>query len=277
MGCRLPHIRVSLWHVPPGSEAGDARDAVVSRGVSAAMTLPITVAYGGGRQSAAMAVLIRTGRLPRPECIVMADTGREASRTWDYLAAYIQPMLAEIGLSVEVAPHELATVDLYGKNGDLLLPAFTQTGKLPTLCSNEWKKRVCQRYLRSVGYGPDNPCVTWLGISTDEIERMKPSGVQWQTYHWPLAWDLRLSAHNCQQLVLDYGLPLPDISSCWMCPHRQNREWRLLRDEYPGDWNKAVMVDEQINESHGVRLHRDGVALADVDLSVSERPGLFDG
>lgn len=36
-------------------------------------------------------------------------------------------------MKVEIAPHTLATVDLYAGNGDLLLPVYTATGKLPTL------------------------------------------------------------------------------------------------------------------------------------------------
>ena len=38
-----------------------------------------------------------------------------------------------LGLTVEIAPHSLATVDIYAKNDDLLLPAFTESGKLAGL------------------------------------------------------------------------------------------------------------------------------------------------
>ena len=62
--------------------------------------------YGGGTQSAAIAVLVLRGELPRPERIVMADTSREASATWAYLAEVVGPALAEVGLAVEVAGDE---------------------------------------------------------------------------------------------------------------------------------------------------------------------------
>ena len=51
----------------------------------------IDISYGGGTQSAAICVLIAQGQLSRPERIVMADTGREASQTWDYLRDVINP------------------------------------------------------------------------------------------------------------------------------------------------------------------------------------------
>jgi len=87
------------------------------------------LSYGGGRQTVAICVLIAQGKLPRPERIVMADTGREATSTWEYLDAHVRPLLrAAVGLEVEVAGHELATVDLYHGEDRLLIPAFTRDG-----------------------------------------------------------------------------------------------------------------------------------------------------
>src|SRR6188768_436164 len=91
----------------------------------AAMNEPLQVmSYGGGRQTIAMAILVARGILPAPDRIVIADTGREAASTWTYMNTYVQPLLDASGLTVERAPHKLATVDLYGLNGDLLIPAF---------------------------------------------------------------------------------------------------------------------------------------------------------
>ncbi len=113
------------------------RTQVFSYGESVSRTQVLS--YGGGKQSVAMCLLVAQGKLPRPDHIVIANTGREAQSTWDYLGTHVQPMLAEVGLKVEVAPHSLATVDLYGHNGDLLMPAFTtQSGKpgaLPTFAA----------------------------------------------------------------------------------------------------------------------------------------------
>jgi len=63
--------------------------------------------YGGGTQSCAIAVLVARGDLPTPDCVVIADTGREASETWAYLDEHIRPLLAP--LEVHVAPKTLAT------------------------------------------------------------------------------------------------------------------------------------------------------------------------
>ena len=84
-------------------------DALRRKWTTAAVGRPVVWSYGGGVQSAAIAVLVLRGELPRPACIVMADTSREASATWAYLDGVVQPALAEVGLRVEIALHELAT------------------------------------------------------------------------------------------------------------------------------------------------------------------------
>lgn len=224
----------------------------------------LTWSYGGGTQSIAIALLIYQGRLPRPACIVMADTAREASETWEYHERYTAPLLAEIGLTVEIAAHDLSKTDLYGLKGDLQIPVYTETGKFPTHCSDEWKLRPFRRYLRSRGYGPDKPITTWMGFSLDEIERMKHSDVQWQVYHWPLCYDVPMRRNPRAALVRAFGWPEPPKSSCWMCPHRRNPQWRRLRDQYPEDWQQAIAIDREIRErdpQHALYLHHSRVPL----------------
>jgi len=234
--------------------------------------------YGGGVQSAAIAVLVVQGRLPRPERIVMADTGREASLTWRYLDQHIQPMLAAVGLSVEVAPHSLSTVDLYATSGKPLIPAFTaEGGKLPNYCSVEWKRRVVERWLRQQGYGPKRAVVQWLGISTDEVHRAKSGASAWAAVEHPLL-SLGMSRSDCVREVERAGLPTPPRSSCWMCPYRSDAEWMLLRDGRDGDWDKAVALDAEIRTSSdgGLFLHRSKKPLPEAGLRGDGQADLFD-
>lgn len=218
--------------------------------------------YGGGVQSAAIAVLVKTGALPYPEHIVIADTGREAGETWRYMTEVIEPYL---GLRISVANHDLATADLYSGNGDLLIPAFTENGKLPTFCSNEWKKRVVRRWLRNHEV---ERCEMWLGISTDEVARAKPSDVDWISNRFPLLFDAPMTRGEARQSVISAGLPEPPRSSCWCCPHRQDDEWRTLP---PHEFQKAIQLEEEIRKKDsGVYLHRSRLPLAQVDLSNSQ-------
>src|ERR1051325_11218348 len=112
--------------------------------------------YGGGWQTTGILVLIAQGKLPRPDRIVIADTGREKQSTWDYLETTARPHMREIGLEIEIAPRSLAYVDIYSHQGTIFLPVYTATGKMTAFCSTEWKARVIDRYIRQNG-GPTAP------------------------------------------------------------------------------------------------------------------------
>ncbi len=230
---------------------------------------PDVLSYGGGIQTVAMCLLVEQGILPPPARIVAADTGREVQSTWDYLHEIVRPRMARIGLDVEVAPHSLATVDLYAKNGDVLLPVFTKTGKFPTFCSIEWKARVVQRHLRAQDI---HDARIWIGFSVEERKRVKARapGLWQRTY--PLL-DLMLTRNDCEHVISAAGLPLPSKSSCFMCPHRNNAEWREVRDHFPEQFAEAIQIDQEIrdaDEQGGVYLHRSLLPLNQVDLDAPE-------
>lgn len=217
--------------------------------------------YGGGVQTAAMAVMIVEGALPRPDITVMADTGREATATWDYLRDVLGPYLATVGVTVEIAPHTLARVDLCDPNGTTLIPAYSAEGRKSAFCSGEWKRDVVYRFLRSKGV---QRCRQWLGISWEERHRARSSSRKWAALEYPLV-DRHITRDGCLRLAEAAGLPPPPKSSCWCCPHRGDKQWRLLRDRYPDDWAAAIALDEQIREADergGLWLHKSRVPLA---------------
>jgi len=228
------------------------------------------LSYGGGTQTAAMCVLVAQGKLPKPDYVIAADTGREMPSTWEYADQYMRPLLASVGLELHIAGHDLATVDLYSGNGDLLLPVFTETGKLPTYCSDKWKARVVRRYARQVlGTGTD--LVNWIGFSLDEISRVNSEVGR----RFPLI-DLMLTAADCKCVIEAAGLPLPRKSRCWMCPHQHNSEWREVKTD-PALWAQAIELDKEIrdnDERGGVWLHptRQPLELADLDADDRKEP-----
>ena len=224
------------------------------------------LSYGGGVQTIAMCVLVVQGKLPRPDYIIAADTGREMPSTWDYARDYAAPLLAKIGLNIHIAPHDLATVDLYGKNGDLLMPLFTSTGKLSTFCSGEWKARVVERYARTV-LGV-REYTAWIGFSLDERRRVKGRDGK----RFPLL-DLSLTRVDCVSIIKSAGLPLPPKSRCYMCPHQHNAEWREVF-ALPELWKQAIAIDEEMRDADdrgAVFLHADRIPLEHADLDAEDR------
>lgn len=247
------------------------------------MSKQIVWSFGGGTQSIAMAILVRQGRLPRPDRIVMADTGWEFKRTWQYTEQNVEPLLAEVGLKIEIAPHTLSKVDLYSHKGEMLLPAYDVTkknakgqhAKLSTFCSSEWKTLVVRRHIGGFKANP-NGVRMWLGMSLDELERLKHSSVDWIENYWPLCFDVKMTRGECAQLVRDYGMPEPIKSRCKMCPNQNDDGWLEVKQE-PKEWAEAVRIDNQIFASHQVRLHKSGKPLDEVELVPGKEPedGLF--
>lgn len=235
-------------------------------------TLPQVLSYGGGRQTVAMVLLVLHELLPRPDLVLMADTGREASSTFDYLDFLVRPALERAGIPFHLAPHSLATVDLHPKGSSVpLLPVYTATGKFRAWCSGEWKAAVNERYLRSLGI---RSAVSWIGFTLDEAHRRKSEGESpwWRSY--PLLDQVPMTRTDCELLIERLGWPLPRKSACWMCPHRTNEEWRYVRDHEPDHWRQAIQIDQELrdeDERGGVWLHQSRVPLAEADLDAPDR------
>ena len=239
----------------------------------------IVWSYGGGTQSAAIAVMILKGELPKPDIVCMADTSREVSETWDYLRNVVQPSLDKIGLEVNVIPHSYSYWDITGGNGDILLPVFTRkhgtVGKMPTYCSNEWKRLPVRRWLRENGV---KQCDLWIGISTDEMERMKINELKWQNYVYPLIEIKPTSRHQCVSVVESYGWPTPPKSRCYMCPNMSPFSFKQLRDNYPEDFNNSVYLERAIQKIDPlIFFHPLAIPLEEAVKQSDMQSDMFDG
>lgn len=226
---------------------------------------------GGGRQSNAIAVLIITGRLPKPDFAMMVDTNRERSSTWRYVNEYTIPGLARVGVELKIIDRsQYVTVDLWsGENGTIpVLPAYTnksgKTSKLSEYCSGEWKRDVVMRWCKANGI---TKMRNWLGISTNEMKRRRAPRRQWAQLRYPLLDEIPMTATQCEELVVSHGWPIPPHSSCWMCPNHSDAEWVDIRDNDPDDWKKACELDEEIRKiDPHAWLHKGCIPLAMVDL-----------
>lgn len=224
---------------------------------------------GGGTQSSAIAALICMGELT-PDLAIIVDTERELSTTWEYLDKWVQPALRAAGCDLVVVPKsQYATVDLM-RNDDILIPAFTTegdgVGKLPTFCSNEWKKRVMQRW--ATDQGVDQADI-WMGFSIDEMRRCSQPIGKWQ-HRYPLI-EKRMSRGDCIALVKRMGWPDPPRSSCWMCPNKTQGEWKWQKESAPEDFAKAVRFEKEIQIADpDLWLTQAAIPLSDIDFSTDQ-------
>lgn len=248
------------------------------------MTKPVIWSFGGGVQTNAMVILIAKGLLPLPDRIVFADTGAEMTETWDYMNMYTKPLLKSLGREIEIASHDLATVDMYSHKGRLLIPAYTQNGRLDTFCSSEWKMHVVRRHIG--GYeGNKDGVIMWMGMSTDEVGRLKTADVQWIENHWPLCdmprkvgYGVCMNRIECMKLIEDYGWSPSPRSACVHCPNLDNPQWIRMKKYAPQDFQRAIQTQRHIHAQDklgGVWLHEDRKPLEETDFTKEQQPRLF--
>lgn len=127
----------------------------------------------------------------------------------------------------------------------------------------------------------DDPLVIqWIGISLDEISRMKESRDAWVKCRWPLI-EQRTSRGDCLTWMNRHGYPEPPGSACKYCPFHDDDEWRRMKANEPEEFNQAGIFEKRLQEikasSQNFRttpyLHRSLVPLGQVDLSTEEDQG----
>lgn len=226
---------------------------------------------GGGVQSAAIAALIVQGRLPKPDYSLIVDTEREKETTWTYYDEVLKPKLAAVGVDlIRIPKSRYATVDLW-HDDDILIPAYTNKnglGKLSGYCSNEWKRRVIMRYLREHRV---ERCQNWVGISLDEMNRVRVSDKRWFQHRYPLIFEVPLRRGGCVELVKQMGWPPAPRSSCWMCPHHDDAEWQSMTE---ADMRQAQLFEREIQQlDPHLFLHQQCVPLEEVKFGLNTNDG----
>lgn len=228
---------------------------------------------GGGVQSAAIAALIVSGDLPKPDVAVMSDTGREKSATWRYFYSTLVPQLASVGVELVLLDHaKWSTVDVFGgaEGKTALMPMFTKHGEGQTskYCSNEWKARPVDRYVRSLGLEGGE---RWIGFSIDEFHRCRgfdPTAKWNHRYHLI---ERRMTRADCQVLVERRGWPPAPRSACWMCPYQGDTEWKDTKATDFGDFLMARDLERTIQQvDPNLYFHRSGVPLDEADFNESQ-------
>lgn len=221
-------------------------------------------------QTVAMTILAAEGKIPRPDVIIMADTGDEPDGVYEHVE-WMRDYMKSAGLEfvvVQSANGPLAEFSTTKRK--MVTPMYgSRGGQIIRVCTERWKIREVRRELRKRGA---REASVMLGISLDEIHRMKDSPVRWITHHYPLI-DLRLTRRNCESLIKKAGVPKPPKSACWHCPFRTPLGWQGLRDAEPQSFAKAVAFEKEFD---GLYLNASLKPIEEVVAAKDEAPELFD-
>lgn len=253
------------------------------------MTEPLRIlSLGAGVQSTTLALMAAHGEIgPMPDCAIFADTGWEPPHVYEHLrwlaSPNVLPFPVHIVTAGNIREHIMQAAE--GKRW-ASIPAFTESGPINRQCTKEYKLVPIRRKTRELAgltrkRSPKTAVVEmWIGISLDEVIRMKPAREAWQVNRWPLI-EQRMNRNDCLRWMERRGYPLPPKSSCIGCPFHSNTMWRDMRDNQPADWADAVEVDAAIRSGvagakKDLYLHRSCVPLDQVDLSTAADRGQGD-
>ncbi len=229
--------------------------------------------FGAGVQSVALLRMVLAGKIERPDLVVFADTMREPQHVYDVVERECK-VCEKAGIEfVTVAKGDLGAEWRSPKgNWMAYVPVYTvslRTGKrgmMLRVCTDKFKIQPIRQLLSRRGYKPEG-CELWLGMTIDEIQRVKPSRVGWIEHRWPLL-DLNLRRGDCEQFLREIGVSAAK-SACTFCPYRSMRSWvELAKNE--ADFAMAVAYDEMIRDLRpGYRcyVHRDLIPLRSAVLT----------
>ena len=92
------------------------------------------------------------------------------------------------------------------------------------------------------------PTKIFLGISMDEIQRMKTSSLYNVSYEYPLI-DKRIDRKDCVKFLEKYKFYNIKKSACIFCPFHSNPAWKDIKLNYPKEWKKVIKIDKAIRNS----------------------------
>jgi hypothetical protein len=249
------------------------------------------LSLGAGVQSTTMALMAAHGEIePMPDCAIFADTGWEPKSVYEHLewlmSDNVLPFPVHV-VSIGNLRDRIGSHPTGRKYARLDIPVFSvsedgKRGMITRNCTVDYKITPIRNKIRSIlgiagRKSPDHVvCVQWLGISLDEVQRMKPSREGWQENRWPLI-EQRMNRNDCLQWMGRNNYPLPPRSACIGCPFRSDHEWRALTEEEFAD---AVAVDDMLRDPEinfspkdPIFLHSSLTPLRDADLSTAEDRG----
>jgi hypothetical protein len=235
---------------------------------------------------------------PMPDAAIFADTHAEPASVYrwlDWLEKQLPfPVIrVSAGNLAEVALRVRTKKDGSGTWAKSLIPAYTlepdgTKGHMGRACTYDYKLMPllrAQKRVAGVKRAQKECTVTsWIGISWDEIQRMKDSREPWVQHRFPLI-ERRWTRRHCIEWMDARGYPKPPRSACVFCPYHANREWKRLRDEEPEEYARAIQFERdlqaakaQTTNMRGVPfLHPSRVPLADVNLDADANQMEFAG
>jgi hypothetical protein len=222
------------------------------------------ISLGAGVQSSTMALMASRGELMGIEVdfAIFADTQDESPKVYEWLdwleGQLTFPVYRVTKGKLSDSVLKMRVTSDGRKFSRTNIPFFTlnadgSKGMIPhRSCTADYKIKPILKELRrrcEIKRGQSHATVTSLiGISYDEMNRMKLSRDKWVVNRWPLV-ELRMRRQDCLNWMQANGYPEPPRSSCVYCPFHKSSEWRRLQTEEPESFAAAVQFERDIQQA----------------------------
>lgn len=237
------------------------------------------ISLGAGVQSSTLYLLSSLNELPRADLAIFADTGAEPKAVYEHLD-YLKGLSGRYGIPIEVVKQDNLEDRLLKQDGRYAaVPFFIvnpdgSKGMGRRQCTSEYKIRPIYRRIKELlKERGEKQAEVWVGISTDEIRRMKDSRVKYCKNVWPLI-ELRWTRADCLEWYNKNDFKKPPRSACVFCPYHNDGEWNRLKTEDPDGWERAVTIDNAIRNQDGFNgeqyLHAKRIPITEIQFGDSE-------
>jgi hypothetical protein len=248
------------------------------------------LSLGAGVQSSVMALMATKKEItPMPDLAIFADTQAEPDSVYRWLD-WLETQVSFPVLRVTAGnlAEEAVKIRTSSKTG---MPYLRQD--IPAHTLNEsgehgitWRQCTARFKIEPIfkiaKEWKSEGVTMWMGISTDEAQRMKDSPKPWVLNRYPLI-ERRFSRSDCFDWMERHGYPAPPRSSCVFCPYHSDKEWLRLKNEEPSEFAKAVKFEKQLQTAVGqiprlesqYYLHSSCTPLDEVVFKHENQPNLF--
>lgn len=225
------------------------------------------LSLGAGVQSTTMALMAAAGELPeRIDAAIFADPQWESAATYQHL----------LELTARL-PFPVLRVTAGNLKDGIVAKRQAHAGRVPSIpwftvnpdgthgmgrrqCTSEYKLKPIYREIRNLlgvsrhAYIAPQTVEEWIGITTDEADRMKHAKQKYMVTRWPLI-ERGMSREDCEAWLVTHGHAIPPKSACVGCPFRSQASWQEMRRDRPDEFEDACRVDAELRtgDSRGLR------------------------
>lgn len=240
------------------------------------------ISLGAGKQSSYMLLNALEGKFRyKPDLAIFSDTGCEPQYVYDYLKWLKEYCKNKYDFEIITVSYGNLINDIKDyitgkRKRDPLIPLRLSGngGMMNRHCTVDYKIAPMRKYLQSIRNG--KRVRFWIGISLDEIERMRESPVKYIDHYYPLI-ENKISIDGILSWYEINNLPEPGKSACLICPFHSWSYWSLLKRFQRKEFEKACEFDDLIRNYPKLRrqtyLSNQLKPLREIDFS--KHPTLF--